>query len=198
MSIQSQIDRLRIAVANAFTACSNKGATIPGNQTAENLSDCIKSIVIPTFKKQTKTVQSSRVTQTVKPDSDYDGLSSVTVNAFRYSRIQKTIGSSAVQTYSIPLSEIGFTPRIFGLVLYMANISRGSQIEIASIICDMQHLEDTGASTSGNLLGTKNSSYDLNTVGTSFVGKVNGSNFTFTIGYGYLRPSGVYRFYFWG
>ena len=150
------------------------------------------------FKTQTKTIQSSRVDQSVTPDSNYDGLSKVTVNAIRHTRLQKTMGSSASQSYSIPLSEIGFTPRIYALVLYMSNISNGSQNQFVAIICDMQNLEDTGASTSGAVTGLSSSSYDLNTVGTSFKGAVSGSNFVFTASYGYFRPSGTYRFYFWG
>ena len=79
-------------------------------------------VPIPTFKTQTKTVQPSRVSQTVIPDSEYDGLSSVTVNALNHTRLSKTIGSSATQTCSIPLSEIGFVPRIFAITLYICQI----------------------------------------------------------------------------
>lgn len=44
MSIQSQIDRLKNAVGEAYTAAKKKGATMPSAQTAANLAATVQSI----------------------------------------------------------------------------------------------------------------------------------------------------------
>lgn len=44
MSIQSQIDRLKNAVGEAYTAAKKKGATMPSEQTAANLAAAVQSI----------------------------------------------------------------------------------------------------------------------------------------------------------
>lgn len=44
MSIQSEINRLKGAVAAAYTAAAAKGATMPASQNADNLRACVSSI----------------------------------------------------------------------------------------------------------------------------------------------------------
>lgn len=82
MSIQSEINRLKQAVSDAFTAIGNKGGTVPTSKVIGNLATAINSIKSnPVL--QSKTVSPSTSKQTVKPDSGYDGLSDVTVNAMK-------------------------------------------------------------------------------------------------------------------
>lgn len=50
MSVQSQIDRIKAAVAGAYAAAIGKGATGPAEQNAENLAGCIESITFVTFR----------------------------------------------------------------------------------------------------------------------------------------------------
>lgn len=78
MSLQSQIERIKTAVAAAYQKCSQKGATIPTVQSIANLSSCIESI---TAKLQSKSVTPTKSSQSIMPDSGYDGLSLVTVGA---------------------------------------------------------------------------------------------------------------------
>ena len=44
MSVQSEIDRLRQAVSDAFTAIGNKGGTVPSSKVSGNLATAIQSI----------------------------------------------------------------------------------------------------------------------------------------------------------
>lgn len=44
MSIASEITRIKGNIADAYTACDNKGATMPVTQNSDNLADCIDSI----------------------------------------------------------------------------------------------------------------------------------------------------------
>ena len=44
MSIASEITRINSTIANAYTACNNKGATIPQTQNSANLAAAISSI----------------------------------------------------------------------------------------------------------------------------------------------------------
>lgn len=43
----AQIERLKTIIANAFTKCSAKKATMPTDRKIANLPDCIDSIVVP-------------------------------------------------------------------------------------------------------------------------------------------------------
>jgi hypothetical protein len=44
MTIASEITRIQTNIANAYTAASGKGATLPANQNSDNLATCIGSI----------------------------------------------------------------------------------------------------------------------------------------------------------
>ena len=48
MSVQSQIDRIKTAVSTAYAILKTKGATLPTEQTVENLADCVDTI-FPAF-----------------------------------------------------------------------------------------------------------------------------------------------------
>ena len=45
MTIQTEITRIQTNIANAYTACDNKGATLPQTQNSANLGDCVSSIL---------------------------------------------------------------------------------------------------------------------------------------------------------
>lgn len=44
MSIASEIQRIKNNIANAYTSCEEKGATLPSVQNSNNLAECIASI----------------------------------------------------------------------------------------------------------------------------------------------------------
>lgn len=44
MTIASEVQRIKTNIANAYTSCNSKGATIPASQVSDNLADCINSI----------------------------------------------------------------------------------------------------------------------------------------------------------
>ena len=80
MSIASEITRINTNIAAAYSACDDKGATMPATENSDNLADTVASIQsTPTL--QSKTVTPTTSQQSVTPDSGYDGLSDVTVNA---------------------------------------------------------------------------------------------------------------------
>ena len=82
MSVQTEIDRISTAVQNAHLKVIEKGGTSAAPYLVANLESAIDTIPEaeePTL--QSKTVSPSTSAQTVKPDSGYDGLSQVTVNA---------------------------------------------------------------------------------------------------------------------
>jgi hypothetical protein len=78
MSIASEITRIKGKVADSFTACAAKGATIPESEVIANLPDCIASI--PTGSQAvlgTKTITANGTYNAV--DDELDGYSAVTV-----------------------------------------------------------------------------------------------------------------------
>ena len=82
MSVQTEIDRIIHAVESAHAKVAEKGGTTTRPYLVGNLASAIDTIpeaTEPTL--QSKTVSPSTSAQTVKPDSGYDGLSQVTVNA---------------------------------------------------------------------------------------------------------------------
>lgn len=82
MSVQTEIDRIITAVQAAHEKVLAKGGTTAQPYLVGNLESAIDTI--PTGSDpvlQTKTVTPTTAKQTIKPDSGYDGLSQVDVNA---------------------------------------------------------------------------------------------------------------------
>lgn len=79
MSLQTEIERIKTAKSNMITALRGKGVTVPAGETIDNFPSHILSIQTPVL--QSKIVSPTTATQTVKPDSGYNGFSQVTVTA---------------------------------------------------------------------------------------------------------------------
>lgn len=79
MSIQTEIERLENAKSALKTSITNKGVTVDEGKKINEYSALVDSIV--ELKGQTKTVTPSTSKQTISPDAQYNGLTSVTVNA---------------------------------------------------------------------------------------------------------------------
>lgn len=82
MSVQTEIDRIISAVEAAHLKVAEKGGTTARPFLVGNLESAIDSIpVVKDPVLQQKTVTPTTAKQTVTPDSGYDGLSQVDVNA---------------------------------------------------------------------------------------------------------------------
>lgn len=82
MSVQSEINRIETAKAAIGTAIAGKGVAVPSGTKLDGMAALIDGIEQgndPVL--QSKTVSPTTSAQTVKPDSGYDALSQVTVNA---------------------------------------------------------------------------------------------------------------------
>ena len=82
MSIQSEITRINSAKSDIASAINAKGVTVPNGTKLDGMASLIEDIEAaanPVL--QTKTVTPTTAVQNVTPDSGYDGLSKVTVNA---------------------------------------------------------------------------------------------------------------------
>ena len=57
-TIQSEIDRIKQNISDAYTSLSNKGATIPSSKTSENLKSTIDTIKVSavSYNSSTKTL----------------------------------------------------------------------------------------------------------------------------------------------
>lgn len=82
MSIQTEINRIRQSKADIISALETKGINVPDDASLDDLSALVEAIEVgsdPVL--QSKTVSPTTSKQTITPDTGYDGLSQVTVNA---------------------------------------------------------------------------------------------------------------------
>lgn len=82
MSIKTEIDRIKQSKADIISALKTKGVTVPSDASIDDLSALIQAIEVgsdPVL--QTKSATPKTSSQTIKPDSGYDGLSQVTISA---------------------------------------------------------------------------------------------------------------------
>lgn len=131
MSIASEISRLQTAKTDIKTAIEAKGVSVPSSAKIDVFDDYIAQI--PTGGSyQSKTVSPTESSQTVSPDSGYDALSSVTVNA-----ISSTyVGSGIARKSSSDLTASGATvtvPAGYYSSQATKSVSSGSATAPASI-----------------------------------------------------------------
>lgn len=131
MSIANEISRLQTAKTDIKTAIEAKGVTVPSSAKIDVFDDYIAQI--PTGGSyQSKTISPTESSQTVSPDSGYDALSSVTVNA-----ISSTyVGSGIARKSSSDLTASGATvtvPAGYYSSQATKSVSNGSATAPASI-----------------------------------------------------------------
>lgn len=96
MSIASEILKLNTNLTDSYTACNNKGATIPADQNFDNLATCIGTISTGgTIDSLTITPTTSQ--QTITASGGVDGYSPITVNAVT-SAIDNNITSGNIKS----------------------------------------------------------------------------------------------------
>lgn len=81
MSIASEIQQLQSNLSDSYTACQNKGATIPSDQNFDNLATCIGTI-------QTGGGGTTLITKTITANGTYNASSD---NADGYSQVTVTV-----------------------------------------------------------------------------------------------------------
>lgn len=131
MSIASEISRLQTAKTDIKTAIEAKGVTVPSSAKIDVFDDYIAQISTE-GSYQSKTISPTESSQTVSPDSGYDALSSVTVNA-----ISSTyVGSGIARKSSSDLTASGATvtvPAGYYSSQATKSVSSGSATAPASI-----------------------------------------------------------------
>lgn len=95
MTIASEIQRIKNNIASAYTACVNKGATLPNKQDSANLANCINNIEVGSnIETEEITITPTKNVQVKTPTKD--GFSKVTVNAVN-SSIDSNITASNIK-----------------------------------------------------------------------------------------------------
>lgn len=135
MSIQSEINRLKQNVSNAFAAIGNKGGTVPSSKVSENLATAIQSIptgVELNFQVVPNPKPSNPKENTIWVDTDV-GIKSwkfcankPTTTRFRYIKLQIDALDSGTST--IQLSEIRFVDDGGGFFVYPSGASASASI----------------------------------------------------------------------
>lgn len=122
----AQLERLRSAIADAYSACNEKSATIPSVENIANLANCIRSIQgsIPDgYIKPTGNLTDALISRASNIDSGghkatipagYYVNSALTISEWK-SGIINGNGSSG-GTYNVPYSSVGFTP-VYALLI---------------------------------------------------------------------------------
>jgi hypothetical protein len=101
MSIASAIATKQQQVAAAYTACNNKGGTLPATQNLTNLATCINSISsgqggyaeLPSYEVVDGQAKKSTYTLT---GNEFSGITSAANNAFRYGFYYSNLGGELV------------------------------------------------------------------------------------------------------
>ena len=119
MSIKSEIDRIKAAIAAAYQAVGNKGGTIPSAENAANLAQAIGSIqtgITPTGTKSITANGTHDVTNyasanvNVPIPSGYVDLSTLNLHCTQYNSDEFASKGSRIDSVSIT---VGFQPKIF-------------------------------------------------------------------------------------
>lgn len=111
-SISEKLEYLNETKEEIKTAIKNKGVTIADTDTFRSYADKITNLkTTPTLQAKSQTI-TSNTTTTISPDSDYDGLSNVTITTNVKTelvnntnvRFNYNLGASNTQTWTVPAS----------------------------------------------------------------------------------------------
>lgn len=110
MSVETQIERIKTNIANAYTAAEAKGATIPEVKNSDNLSACVDSITTGgggggtqfglTAEQMLGTLDGEgNLTMPTLPSITFTGVKSIPVNAFYYKFYGRNFETGAVVSF---------------------------------------------------------------------------------------------------
>ena len=110
MSVETQIERIKTNIANAYASAEAKGATIPEVKNSENLSACVDSITAGgggggtqfglTAEQMLGTLDSDgNLTYPVLPSITFSGLKSISDGAFYYKFYQRIFETGAIVSF---------------------------------------------------------------------------------------------------
>ena len=113
MSIASEIQRIKNNIAGAYTACEEKGGTLPTKQNSENLASCIQGIPAASEPVITSlTVTPNVIDQTITVPSGTDGFNPINVSAVT-SSIDANIQAENIRKNITILGVVGtFQPEV--------------------------------------------------------------------------------------
>ena len=140
MTIASEITRINNNIANAYTACDSKGATMPVTQNSANLADCIDSIQTggasskygATLDSFVGDVDSKGVLQptTAQTNFVFTGVKDIASNALRYSFTR----NMTIKSVSFPdLTSISSFAAIYNTFANCTNLTSADLSSLISI-----------------------------------------------------------------